>query len=362
MYDVIIIGAGQAGLAAGFHTRRLTGNFLLLESHGRVGDSWRHRWQGLQLFTPQRYNGLPGLPTRGGDWELIDRTRAADYLQRYAEHFALPVRTHCTCVSAEKIAGYWRLDTTAGELKAKRLVVASGAYKDPYVPGDVAARVDERITQVHSSQVRSMGDLVSGPTALVVVGAGASGQQLARLGAGAGAKVTLLGARVGNLPRAVVGKDIYWWLYQSGIMNLRTDRWPGSTMTGNTKGIVTVGEGELPAGINHIPQKLVAIERGRLLLDDGRRIDWPPPGHHGVVIWCTGYRNRYAFLPDNVLDRAGHPLQSGGLSTADATLAFMGLENQRHVNSSLLGGVGQDAEQIMPLLFGASPVTAADGG
>ena len=362
MYDVIIIGAGQAGLAAGFHTRRLTGNFLLLESHGRVGDSWRQRWEGLRLFTPQRYNGLPGLPTRGGDWELIDRMRAAEYLERYARHFALPVRTDCTCVSAQKFNDHWRLTTSKGELRTRRLVVASGAYKDPHIPKKVAASVDGEITQLHSSEVRSVSNLVRGPTAIAIVGAGASGQQLARLCAGAGAKVTLLGAKVGNLPRAVAGKDIYWWLYKSGLMNLRTDRWPGSAMKGSSKGIVTVGEGELPAGITHAPRKLTGITGGNLLLDDGRQIAWPPAGHRGVVIWCTGYRNRYSFLPNDHLNEVGQPLQSGGVSTTDPTLAFMGMENLRHVNSSLLGGVGQDAEQIIPLLFNDPPVKAAAGG
>jgi len=99
-YDTIIIGAGQAGLAAGYYLKQAKRDFLILDANDRIGDNWRQRWAGLRLFSPQRYNHLPGLAPEGGDWHLPDRLEMADYLETYARHFALPVNLHCSCVRA----------------------------------------------------------------------------------------------------------------------------------------------------------------------------------------------------------------------------------------------------------------------
>ena len=219
-----IIGAGQAGLAAGYYLRQAGKDFLIAEANGRVGDNWRKRWQGLELFTPQRYNRLPGLPPDGTDWQLIDRLSAADYLERYATHFSLPIQLRCTCVRAKKTDEHWEVETTTGTYFAQNLIVASGAYKDASIPTKIAQTFSADVRQFHSSAVRDVRDFATENTSVLVVGAGASGQQLSRLCAAAGAEVTLLGPKVANLPRNFLGKDIYWWLYKSGVMSIPTQR------------------------------------------------------------------------------------------------------------------------------------------
>ena len=356
MYDVIVIGAGQAGLAAGYYLSRANTKFAVLEGNERVGDNWRKRWDGLQLFTPQRYNGLPGLPPGGGDWALIHKSAAADYLERYAEHFSLPVKTHCTCVSAKKSSDVWEIATNQGTLRARRIIVASGAYKDAYVPPDLSAFFPAWVRQFHSSQVRSVTELVKESNDIVVIGAGASGQQLSGLCADAGAKVKLLGPKVGNLPRRLLGKDIYWWLYKTGVMQLRTDRLPGSAMVTDSKGVVTVGEPKDRSRVARHEAKLVGYEDGKLVLTaaDGNTqqyLRWQPPHGAAAVIWCTGYRNKYPFLPQNLLDEQGRPKLDRGISQTDETVAFLGLEHLLRINSSLLGGVGRDAREVINTLL-----------
>ncbi|WP_197493956.1 NAD(P)-binding domain-containing protein [Lewinella sp. 4G2] len=349
MYHTIILGAGQAGLAAAYYLKRAGKKILVLESNARIGDNWRKRWESLQLFTPQRYNGLPGLAPTGSDWELIDRLEVANYLERYVETFSLPVQLHRTCVSAQKTDA-WEIRTNAETYQAERLIVATGAYKDPVVPA-VAKQFPASIAQLHSSEVRDLKDLVGSATSLLIVGAGASGQQLARLGAAAGAKVTLVGPKVANLPRNFLGKDIYWWLHNSGMMSVRTDSKIGKMLTNEKKGIITVGDGPMPPGVQRISTHVNGYAEGQLKFRTAKAeqapLRWPGNNKKGVIIWCTGYRNRYPFLPEELLNDAGQPLQKSGLSTVDETVAFVGLENLRRPGSSLLGGVGKDAGEIV---------------
>ncbi len=348
MYHTLIIGAGQAGLAAGYYLGRAGIPFLILEANERVGDNWRKRWEGLELFTPQRYNALPGLPPPGKQWDLIDRNAAADYLEAYASHHALPITLLCTCELAKEENDTWVVTTDKGVFRAERLIVATGAYKDGYVPAELGASFPESILRLHSSEVRDVAELADERTSLLIVGAGASGQQLARLAARAGAATTLAGPPVANLPRQLLGRDIYWWLYGSGIMTLPTTRFPGKQMTRKQAGILTVGESEQPASVTRITSH-VSHYTDRALhfrCQDTAPLPWPAQGRRSVVIWCTGYRNRYPFLPDRLLAGDGRPLQVGGVSTVDASVAFLGLENLRRPNSSLMGGVGRDAKEL----------------
>lgn len=354
MHDALIIGAGQAGLAAAYYLKESGQDLLLLEGNARVGDNWRKRWEGLQLFTPQRYNGLPGKKPEGKDWSLINREEAADYLEAYATELRFPIQNNCTCVRAKKGSdGNWTVATTAGEFTAKRLVVATGAYKDAWLPQDLSTRFPAGIQQVHSSAIKRVSDLADSNTAVLMIGAGASGQQLSRLFVAAGAEVTLTGSEVSNLPRKFLGKDIYWWLYNSGMMSFSTTRFPGKQMTQKKQGVVTVGEPATAAEIKRIPKRITDYRAEKLVFNCNNTPDyaWPPAGKKALIVWCTGYQNHYPFLPGQLLDGAGQPLHQGGISTADASVAYVGLENLRRPSSSLLGGVGRDAREIVAELL-----------
>ena len=348
-HDTLVIGAGQAGLAAGYHLQRAGADFLVLDAHARPGDSWRERWDGLQLFSPQRYNGLPGYAPPGGEWHLPSRIELADYLSAYAEHHALPLLPHCTCDRAEKWDdGMWHLWTTQGQLTCRRLLVATGAYRDKRIPTALSEQFPPGIEQVHSSEVTAIEPVPE----VLVVGAGASGQQLARLYAAAGSAVTLVGSEVKNLPRSFAGKDIYWWLYKTGSMTLKTDSALGKMLIQTKGGTVTVGEPPVPSEIRRIPQRITAYEDESLHFN-GRKtpaLPWPNEHANARIIWCTGYRNQFPFLADRYVAE-GKPLHARGISTVDPTLAFLGLENLIRPNSSLVGGVGRDAGEVIAKLL-----------
>ncbi|PTT64256.1 NAD(P)-binding domain-containing protein, partial [Arthrobacter sp. HMWF013] len=144
LVDVVVVGAGQSGLAAGYFLKRAGVDFTILESHPRVGDGWRERWESLRLFTPARYSSLPGLkfPSPGGSFPGKDEF--ADYLESYAQHFGLPVRTGVQVLTVRKAGDLFEIQTDAGPLLARAVVASPGATTARYVP-DVALELDGEI-------------------------------------------------------------------------------------------------------------------------------------------------------------------------------------------------------------------------
>ncbi|HZA83284.1 MAG TPA: FAD-dependent oxidoreductase, partial [Actinomycetes bacterium] len=174
--ETVIIGAGQAGLSVGYHLARRGRRFVILDAYQRIGDPWRTRWDSLRLFTPARYDGLPGWPFPAPAWSFPTKDEMADYLEAYAARFQLPVRTD---TRAERLSREGdRYVVTAGEnrLEADQVVVATGAYQCPRVPA-LAAELDPNIFQLHSSQYRDPSQLREG--GVLVVGAANSGAEIA---------------------------------------------------------------------------------------------------------------------------------------------------------------------------------------
>lgn len=352
-YDALVVGGGQAGLAAGYYLQRAGLNFLILDAHAHTGTSWRQRWKGLRLFSPQRYNKLPGLPPPGDDWYLPTKDELADYLEEYARHFELPLVHDARVTGVEWENGY-RLTTSRGSYHCGQLIIATGAYFVPAFPARLSHVLPVTIVQYHASEIRDVQGLVDADTSVLIVGAGASGQQLARLVLEAGGDVVLSGPKVANLPREVLGKDIYWWLYRAGVMSVRTDNKIGGWLMDERGGSVTVAERptELAAhpNLRRIEAYVQDYRDGRLHFDGGSSpLTWPGK-KRGLVFWCTGYHNTYSWLPHQAIDAGGQPLQVGGSSITLPGLYFLGLPNLRYPNSSLVGGVGRDAKEIVDRL------------
>src|SRR5215207_3783111 len=140
-FATVVVGAGQAGLAVGYHLAKRDVDFAILSAEARVGDNWRRRWDSLRLFTPAAYSGLPGTPFPAPPTHLADKDEVADYLERYAERFDLPVRSGTRAESLAHDGERWILRTSRGTLEADQVVVATGPFQRPKVPA-VAAQLD----------------------------------------------------------------------------------------------------------------------------------------------------------------------------------------------------------------------------
>src|SRR6266571_1857547 len=174
-FDTIIIGGGQAGLAAGQFLGKQGRSSVILDASERVGDAWRTRWDSLRVFTPAKYNGLPGMRFPAPALSFPTKDEVADYMAAYAKRFALPVRSGVRVERLERQGGGFVLASSAGTFEASNVIVATGAHRTPKVPA-FASQLPEGITQMHSSAYRNPSQLRGG--AALVVGLGNSGAEI----------------------------------------------------------------------------------------------------------------------------------------------------------------------------------------
>ena len=335
--ETIVIGAGQAGLATGYHLAQGAGPFVILESHARVGDEWRNRWDSLRLFTPGRFSGLPGMANPVGRDGFATQNEFADYLEAYARWAALPIQLGVRVTGVECLDGGFTVNTTEGAMTARQVVVASGPNRVPSVPpfaGEVNAR------QLHSSEYRNPRDVAQGN--VLVVGAGPSGAEIA-LELSATHNVAIAGRPTPHVPDAVFrfAGTAYWRVVNSV---LTTDTRPGRKVAGkfHDRGapLIRVSMSQLKrAGVRHLP-RITGVSGGQ-----------PVAGEVGAVpcatvIWATGYRPDLSWLPPVPTDDSGFPVTQRGVVEGMPGLYFVGMPFQYALTSGLVGGVGRDAEFI----------------
>ena len=337
-FDTIVVGGGQAGLAAGYHLQQREVDFVIVDAERRVGDVWRKRWDSLRLFTPAKYSGLPGMPFPATPGHLPDKDEVADYLERYAERFDLPVRSGVRAEHLSHDGERWTLRTSRGTLEANSVVVATGPFQRPKIPA-VASRLDAGIVQLHSSSYRSPFDLPDGP--VLVVGAGNSGAQIA-LELARHRKVWLAGRNTGHLPRRFLGRDLFDWLWP--LMG----RFTVETRVGQRLRSRLRQGGDALIGI---PEHTI-VEEGvaRVGRVEEERGGWPVcdgvPLRPSAIVWCTGFTPDYSWIDAPVLDDRGWPRHTRGVVEGAPGLYFLGLRFQHRMSSSLVGGVGADAEFV----------------
>src|SRR5262245_29959942 len=175
-YHTIVVGGGQAGLSVGYYLQRNGVPFVILDANRRVGDAWRNRWDSLRLFTPARYNGLVGLPFPGR-WDAFPtKDEMADYLEAYAQHFALPVRSSALVERLGRRGDRYELVAGDHVFEANNVVVAMATYQEPRVPA-FANELATAIVQLHSAEYRNPSQLREGD--VLIVGAGNSGAEIA---------------------------------------------------------------------------------------------------------------------------------------------------------------------------------------
>jgi putative flavoprotein involved in K+ transport len=354
-FKTVIIGGGQAGLAVGYHLARRDRSFVILDANERIGDSWRKRWDSLRVFTPARYDGLPGWSFPAPGWSYPTKDEVANYLESYAAQFQLPVRTgiHVRGLSRED-GGYV---VTAGQSRyeADNVVVATGGYQSPRIPV-FASELDPAIRQLHSSDYRNPSQLRKG--GVLVVGAGNSGAEIA-LESSAGHTTWLSGRDTGQEPvRAGTLPDRFFtppfWFLLSLVLTVRTPigRRARTQLSNRGLPLARVRRKDLVnAGVERVP-RVTGVRDGRPMLADGRVLD---PAN---VVWCTGFVPDFSWIDLPVFDQNGEPTHERGVVRSEPGLYFIGLFFQSAASSSLIGGAGRDARHVARQIVAQHP----DGG
>lgn len=334
-FEVVVIGAGQAGLAAGHHLARRGLPPVILERAPRLGQSWRGRYDSLRLFTPAQYDGLPGLAFPAPADHYPGKDEVADHLETYARHFQLPVRLGVGVTRLHQTVGGYRLETSQGLIEARQVVVATGPFQRPHTP-PFAARLDPSVAQLHSSLYRNPSQLPQG--SVLVVGAGNSGAQIAEELLRTHRVYLALGQRQPQLPQRVLGRSLFWWFERLGLNNVSRDSWLGRRMRQRDPLIGTF-LGDLERRGATLVGRVAGVEGRAVRLEDGSALE------PGAVVWATGFRPDYGWLEVNVFDQKGQPRHRRGVSAARG-LYFVGLSWQHTRGSALLGWVGRDAAYI----------------
>ena len=338
-YELVIIGAGQAGLAAGYWLAREDIDFVILDANARVGDSWRQRWDSLQLFTPAKYSALPGLAIPGDPYRLPNRDDMADYLEWYSRVYDLPIRGGVKVSRVTRVDGVYRVETNGNTFEADNLIVATGPFQTPSIPA-VSAQLRGDVVQLHSSGYRNPAQLPDG--AALVVGAANSGAQIA-MELAKSRPVYLAGRPVGSLPRRILGRDLFDWLYAT-VMRPGADTLLGrrirARVLGSTDALIGMSERDIArSGVRRVG-RIDGARDGMPLVAGGNALDVRS------IIWATGFRPDFGWIDLPILDDRGFPIHERGVVAGQPGLFFVGLRFQYRLNSSLVGGVGADAEYV----------------
>jgi putative flavoprotein involved in K+ transport len=403
--NTVVIGGGQAGLAMSHCLSDRGIDHVVLE-RGRVAERWRsERWDSLRLLTPSWQTRLPGQTYEGPDPDgYMTMPQVIDYLERYSH--GAPVHVGTSVLRVEGGPAGYRVTTDKGAWDAGNVVIATGYCDIPHVPA-IGARLSSDIRQVVPSAYRNPGQLAEG--GVLVVGASASGIQLAEEIHASGRPVTLAVGRHTRMPRVYRGKDILWWLDAMGVLDESADdvydievsrRQPslqlvgrpdratldlpllqarGVRLTGRATGVdgdrVTFADDLVAhtagadARLARLLQRIDAyVEQAGLTAEVGapepfEPFFWPadPPDEidlraEGIrtVLWATGYRRRYPWLAVPVLDASGEIRHSGGVTPVPG-LFVIGHNFLRRRKSTFIDGVGDDARDLAECIAARGP-------
>ena len=394
----IIIGAGQSGLAMSRHLNARSIDHVVLE-RGEVANSWQtERWDSLRLLTPNWQTRLPGYAYTGEDPDgFMTMPEVVSFLQRYAELSRAPIMTRTRVTRVRQLDGRYEVETSQGPWRCRKLVIASGACSIASVPS-LSSGLPAEVTSLSPLQYRNPTLLPDG--GVMIVGASASGIQLAREIQAAGRRVVLAVGEHVRMPRGYRGRDIQWWMDAIGAMDVgydavddieRARRLPSLQLIGTPERATVDLNGLRKTGVEFVGRlvglrdgkaqfsgslanhcALADLKMNRLLasIDDwvdanGFAKRFPPaerpePTEVGpntrlsldlvsagirTVIWATGYRPDYSWLDVPVLDRKGRIRHDGGIVPAPG-MYVMGLPFMRRRKSSFIDGVGDDAADL----------------
>lgn len=402
--DTIVIGAGQAGLAASYCLTDAGRDHVVLE-RGRLAEAWwSERWDSLRLLSPSWMTRLPGLSYAGPDPDgYMSVPDVIDLFSGYARSFDAPVQEQTSVERVDAIDGGYRVTTDQGTWSASNVIVATGATGRPFVPA-VADTLAAGVHQITANRYRNPSRLPDG--GVLVVGASASGVQIAEELRRAGRDVLVAVGAHSRMPRRYRGMDILWWLDRLGVFDTSIDDMPDpvgarrapslqiagrpggnadlavlldagvrltghvQSMDGHTVGFADDLESSVAASERRLQRWLTAIDEhvdahglSREVLDPEPVAPIRPAVSPGAVdlradgistiVWATGYRQHYPWLHVPVLDGRGEMIHRHGVTDAPG-LYVLGLRFQSHRNSNFIDGVGRDARAVVDHLAARS--------
>lgn len=396
--DCVVIGAGHCGLAMSYHLANLSIDHVVLE-RGEIANSWKHeRWDSLRLLTPNWQTRLPGYAYSGDNPDgFMKVSELTQFIEEYAELISVPVKQNTEVTSVETRGNGYEVKTSRGNWRCKSVVIASGACNRAQVPA-IADKVPESVAMITPAEYRNPAQLEQ--AGVLVVGASATGLQLAEEIHRSGRPVTLAVGEHVRLPRSYRGKDIQWWMDRLGILDERYDEIddivrgrniPSPQLVGSTQrstldlnrlidqGIKIRGrlagfsetEAQFSGSLNNTCA-LADLKMDRLLssidewiAENGRSAEFEPPVRHlrtrvedsppllmnlarhniKTVLWATGYRPDYAWLNLPVFDHKGRIRHEGGIVNAPG-IYLMGMPLLRRRKSSFIHGAADDAREL----------------
>ena len=344
-YDTIVIGAGQSGLATGYFLQKAGHDFIILDANQRIGDTWRSRWDSLRLFTPARYDGLAGVPFPAPPHYFPTKDEMADYLEAYASHFNLPVRTGVKVDILSREGNRFTISAGDQRFEADNVVVAMATFQKPHVPA-FARDIDPGIRQIHSIDYRNPGQLRDG--GVLIVGGGNSGAEIG-IEVARGHQTWMSGRDTGHVPFRIEGvaarlilirlvlRGLYHHLITIDSPLGRKIR-PKLISQGGPL-IRTKSQDLIAAGIERVP-RTVGVQDGHPLLEDGRILDVTN------IIWCTGFTPGFSWIDLPVMGEK-EPRHERGVVQSQPGLYFVGLNFLYAISSTMIQGVSRDAEFIV---------------
>lgn len=345
-FDVVIVGGGQAGLAAGYYLHDKQMTYTILDSHSRIGDSWRQRYDSLELFTPRSYSSLPGLRMDGKPDGFPTKDEVADYLEQYVHKFQLPVELQVTVNRVTASQTGFHLNTSVGTYKAKQVIIASGAFHKPYMPSfaDEASSTFRLHTSEYTSPNQIVGDHV------LVVGGGNSGAQIAAELSNFKKVCLSVSHPLQYLPLQLWGRSIFHWLDKIGMLYADTDTLRGKWFKARKDPIF---HKELSMLIRNqqiqLMPRLIEIQDETCTFQNGSKRVFDS------IIWATGFMPDYDWVAiKGAVSKKGFPIHKKGVSPIQG-LYYIGLPWQSQRGSALLCGVGRDAERIAREVYSYCP-------
>jgi putative flavoprotein involved in K+ transport len=344
-FNVVIIGAGQAGLSVGYHLARLGIPFVILDANKRIGDSWRKRWDSLRLFTPARYDGLDGMRFPGSSNRFPTKDEMADYLEAYAAHFKLPVRMGVKVERVTRSGNTYVISAGDHTYEAEHVVVAMATYQRGVTP-PFAKDLGPAIRQLHSSDYRSPSQLNAG--GVLIVGAGNSGAEIA-VEVARDHPTWMSGRDTGHAPirlnrfigRRVLAPLLFRVIFHRVLTtSTRLGRKVRPHVIHRGAPLIRVRSEELAAaGVKRIA-RISGIRDGLPMLADG------PVLEVANVIWCTGFHPGFSWIDLPIFGEDGEPAHERGVVANEPGFYFIGLHFLYAFSSTMIHGIGRDAAHI----------------